>query len=835
MPEQVSKPFFKGTRGKVIAAFLLGFTGIALALSITYFSFGELMGTVDELSEPNRKLRSLNELFRKITSLDQQQRTELVKNYKYPSDKLLTGNKDLFLMLDTLKMMAWESNEQLERVFTMQEILRERDRLFVNYLHLRYEDARNKQFLLQLDSLSEVLSQHTVPFDTTIVTTQNQKTITSYVPVEETKDDRSFFKKLFNKKKKAEDEKQPVIKVQEEVSFITDTIPLTKKDSAVYHVSQSMKTLNSTERMRNREMIQRELQFIRVNTALLNELLMVLHEVETEEVKLMRANNEKAGDLVNSSIGTIIIFLIVFFLLAALLLFFILIDISKSSYYRNQLIKSKEEAEELGSIKQRFLSNMSHEIRTPLQSILGYSELLKKNGSGSDEALKAIQSSSEHLLHIVNEVLDFSRIESGKLTFQNQPFLLARCMEDVFAAIKIQAEQKNLTLNRQIHINDALMVSGDAFRLKQILYNVLSNAVKFTPTGFVTFEAGTLEFDHSVRCVIKVTDSGIGMDAKTRARIFNQFEQASAATGTLFGGTGLGLTIVKNLVDALHGTIEVTSKPGEGSVFTITLNFGKASSVNTRKPAEKLLNETSLPLKKVLIIDDDPLILRLCSIILTHQQIAHETIQEPEAALQYNKLNEISHVFLDIRMPKINGIEVCVQLREKLHRQLYIVALTAHALPNEQADLLHQGFDTVLLKPFRESDFLAVIGLTSAAQEAVSTKDIDFSVLEKMTFDDKALQSSVMHQFADETEEDIKFFKQALQSKDISTIREVIHKFTGRVGQMGGIALSARLKEAELELVSSEYNESLDTKVNVLLKDVQDFRELILERALQLQ
>lgn len=833
MPEQISKPFFTGTRGKVIAAFLLAFTGIALALSITYFSFYELMGTVDELSEPNRKLRSLNELFRNITSLDQQQRTELVKNYKYPSDKLLNSNKDLFLILDTLKMMAWESEEQLERVYAMQEILRERDRLFVNYLHLRYEDAKNKHFLLQLDSLSEVLSQHTVPLDTTIVTTQNQKTITSYVPVQSEKDDRSFFKKLFRKKK--DDNEAPLIKVREEVSFITDTLPLTKKDSAVYHVSQIMKTLNSSERTRNREMIQRELQFIRVNTALLNELLMVLHEVETEEVNLMRANNEQAGELVNSSIGKIIIFLIVFFLMAALLLFFILTDISKSTYYRNQLIKSKEEAEELGSIKQRFLSNMSHEIRTPLQSILGYSEQLKKSsGNGSQEALEAIQSSSEHLLHIVNEVLDFSRIESGKLTFHNHAFLLAKCMDDVFGALKIQAEQKGLTLNKDIQINHELLVSGDAFRLKQILYNVLSNAVKFTREGGVTLEAKTRESDHAVRCVIKISDSGIGMDEQTLNRIFNQFEQASAATGTLFGGTGLGLTIVKNLLDAQHGTIEVTSKPGEGSVFTITLNFGKVSSAHTQKPVEILLQEASLPLKKVLIIDDDPLILRLCSIILTHQQIPHETIQDPEAALQYDKLDEISHVFLDIRMPRINGAAVCTRFREKRAASIYIIALTAHALPNEQADLLTLGFDTVLLKPFRENDFLGIIGLTSSAEEPVASKDFDFSVLEKMTFDDKALQASVMHQFAEETGEDIRQLERALESKDSSAIREVIHKLTGRVGQMGGIALSARLKETDRLLISGAYTELLDKKIKTLLQDVHEFREVILDKALQL-
>ncbi len=831
MPEPVSKPFFQGTRSKVIAAFLLAFTGIALALGIAYFSFHELMGTVDELSEPNKKLRTLNELFRKITSLDQEQRTEIAKSYKSPSSRLLSNNKDLFLILDTLKTMDWENEAQLKRIYEMEEIMTERDKLFINFLSVKYENSGNRAFLLRLDSLSDVLSEHTVPFDTTIITEQNQKTVTSYIPLEQTpeKDERSFLKKLFTKKK---EQPKQLIQVQEEVSIVADTIPLTKRDSAVYHISRLLKTLNTDQRSKNREMIQRELRFININTALLNELLTILHEVETEEVRVMRENNASAARLVNLSIERIIIFLVVFFLLAASLLFFILTDISKSNYYRQQLITAKDEAEQLSLVKQRFLSNMSHEIRTPLQSIIGYSEQLKTGQGVSNEAVEAIQSSSDHLLHIVNEVLDYSRIESGKMTFQNQPFNLTESIGQVLSAIKIQADKKGLTLHREIAIDSGLEVSGDAFRLQQVLFNILSNAVKFTHQGFISLTAHVKEFDHSVRCVIKVSDSGIGMDAETVNRIFNQFEQADAATSGLYGGTGLGLTIVKSLLDAQHGTVEVESKPGAGSAFTVTLAFNRHSLQHDIAASSNPSKKVGMH-QKVWVVDDDPLLLRLCSIILKNHAVDHETIQNPERVTTMNPEDTVSHIFLDIRMPSINGTELCRVLREKYGDKLAIIALTAHALPDEQAGLLNAGFDSVLLKPFHESDFLGCLGIKSN-DDTELTSDIDFTALYKMTFHDKSLQSTVMNQFVEETDTDLLLLEQLLESKDDAALREVLHKLTGRVGQLGGVALSVRLKEAEKQLISSGYDHSLHQRIQQLAKDLRSFQALIRDKALEL-
>jgi signal transduction histidine kinase/DNA-binding response OmpR family regulator len=829
-----SKPFFRGTSSKVIAAFLLACTGIALALSITYFSFYELMGKVDQLSEPNKKLRTLNELFRRITSVDQQQRTEMVKSYKTPSAKLLSKSKNLFLILDTLKTMDWQDTEQLDRIYTMQDILHNRDILLVNYLHIKYEEAKNKTFLLQLDSLSDVLSLHTVPFDTTIITTQNQKTITSYIPVpaNEAKSERSFFKKLFKKKKGEIEEAQPAIKVEEEISFIADTIPLTKKDSAVYHVSQIIKTLNTSQRSHNREMMLRELEFINVNTALLNELLTVLHEVETEEVNLMRENNAGAGQLVNQSIQRMIIFLIVFFLAAAFLLFFILIDISKSNYYRNQLIQAKDEAEELSQVKQRFLSNMSHEIRTPLQSIIGYAEQLKSIDNST--ALGAIQASGEHLLHIVNEVLDFSRIESGKLTLNNQSFRLRPCFEEVLSAIAIQAEQKGLELREEVDVRYNLVVSGDAFRLRQILYNILSNAVKFTHTGFVWLKTSTVETDDRVTCSIRIEDSGIGIPTEVQSRIFNQFEQGYDQRNH-YGGTGLGLTIVKSLVDAQHGTIHLSSTINEGSVFTVELSFARSTQMELEQQIALAPVINTRAVNHLLVIDDDPLILNLCSLILEKHHIAHTTTQHPETVLHTPLADTISHVLVDIRMPTVSGVEVCKALRSQQKPSLTIIALTAHALPTEQTALLQQGFDAILPKPFREHDLLRVLGMVTQQPAQSAQHDIDFSVLDQMTFHDNTLQSSVLKQFTEETEVDLHAFNEALKTKNQSTLLTITHTLAGRIGQVGGLALSRKLKEVEQELTAQALNDSILQTLVLLEAEIKTFQVIVTDRIVALR
>jgi signal transduction histidine kinase/FixJ family two-component response regulator len=827
------KPFLQAIRGKVIAAFLLTFTAIVFALAITYFSFNDLLSTVDHLASPNEKLRKLNTFFQQVTQLDQQQRAEAIKNPQKPSEEFLRESKALLLRIDTLREMDWKDPQQIERMNAMEKILIRRDELFLSYLKLKSDFIFNPHFSKRLDSLSGILSNNRTRSDTSVRTTQKKvitKTTAPDTKDVKTEDNRSFFSRLFSRKKDPKST-EPKVEVQEELSVKIDTLAIAQQDSVIGEVGRIMKSLEKDQRQQNKNMIQGELELINTNTILINQLIGILHQVEEEELALMHKNSKEATQLVSSTIKRIGLIMLLFFLGAAVLVFLILTDIAGSNYYRKQLLKAKEEAEQLGLVKQRFLANMSHEIRTPLQSIIGFSEQMRKDYPDGKEALDAIHSSSEHLLHIVNEVLDYSRIESGKFTMEREPFNLGKVLREVSAGIEIQAEQKGLTFIQEINTQADIILLGDGFRLRQILYNLLGNAVKFTSKGFVKLSTIIDNSDYTVKCKFQITDSGIGMDPKDIERVFQQFEQANASINHHYGGTGLGLTIVKALVEAQNGNLVVSSELGKGSTFTILLNYDRAPRASVKSvQLEKVENRRSLN-GKVLIVDDDPLILKLCSLILRKHSIDHITFQDPHRVKQYTGFDNIDLVLLDIRMPNINGIELCHTLRKKVKKDTRIVALTAHVLPQERAGLIEECFDEILTKPFREQQLLDVIGVQVSNEKVTAENDgtVDFSAIKKMAMGDDALFHSIVAQFIVETEGDISLIKSKVVPIDEGNLREIVHKLAGRTGQMGMPIVSSRFREIEKALDEGKSIGSLRSGIDQALQDLENIIKEIQE------
>jgi signal transduction histidine kinase/DNA-binding NarL/FixJ family response regulator len=795
MKARNEKSFLSPLKGKVIAAFLLACIAIALAVTITYLSFNNLLAKVDEISTPNTKLNVLNNLFEKITQLDQQQRADAIRNPQKPYRAYLNESKILLLSIDSLVAMQWENEKQGERLNAMKRILHKRDYLLIDYLKLKSNFLNDKTFSNQLDSLADILVQSKPAMDSSVLTTQKKTTTTTYLP-EKNEKKQPFFSRIFGGKKKGLtiDSAGNRVEVKEEVSVKVDTLAVAQHDSAIIEVGKIMKTLEEDQRLQSKQVVERELQLITTNIVLINQLLSILQEVENEEVASVERKNLDAGILVTSSIERIGIILIVFFLLAAVLVFLILLDISKSNYYRLQLIKAKEVAEQLSKVKQRFLANMSHEIRTPLQSILGFSEQLT-NPLVRAEALSAIQSSSEHLLHIVNEMLDYSRIESDKFTLNKAPLNLERVIDEVASVIRIQAERKGLQFIVDKKSLPQSKLLGDDFRLRQILYNLLGNAVKFTKEGFVKLEIDVKQ-DLLIKCCFTIVDSGIGISREDVSRIFGQFEQGSAEHNEMYGGAGLGLTIVKKLVELQHGAIHVRSKPDHGSVFMVDLIFEKA-----RTPKVSQAESTTLALPavsdKVIVVDDDPLILRFCSILLEKYQIRFKAIQQPEKIFNED-LHDVKIFFLDIRMPGMNGVDLCKELRKR-NKNAKIIALTAHVLPQEQAAMLANGFDQILIKPFREKEFLQVLGIT-----VNDTSVFNLSSIRQMTMGDENLLHSIVDQFIEETHSNLEELEEKIRQGDSSGVREIIHKLSGRTGQLGALELSNSLRYIEKELDSGK-------------------------------
>ena len=835
---------------KVIAGFLLVFVAILMALGITHFGFSEMMQTVDKLSEPNAKLDALNTIFQEITALEQTQRAQAISNPRNPYKIYLEQSKAFVNKIDSLTLLDWDSTQR-ERLQEIKVILQKRNRLFLSYLKLKSEMVDNRRLTERLDTLTKMLVQERVAYDTSVVTTE-RKTITTYTTdsVKAAKP-RTGLSKIFGKKKNQE---QPTthVKVEEQLSVVVDTLAVARQNKALDEVEQIILNMESEQRAEDRRLITEELELIHANSLFINQLLSILHDVENEEVAQMHANNDRAGLLVTQSIWRISMLLIFFFIGAALLVYFIWVDIARANYYKEQLEQSRDEAQELSQIKQRFLANMSHEIRTPLQSIIGFAEQLKTQRNPDPEAIDAINSSSEHLLHIVDEVLDYSRISSGSFVLNKVPFALAPLVQEVIGALHVQAERKGLNLILDLAIQKDLTLSGDPFRLRQVLYNLLGNAIKFTTRGYVRLHVQTLAGKDPVQCVFEVSDTGIGIRKDDIPKIFNQFEQANSSISGNYGGTGLGLTIVKSLIGEQGGNLQVQSVPGQGSTFTVTIPFERVSEQQAREHTAAPQPQQSFN-GKLLLVDDDVMILRLCSLVLDKHHVKYETFSDGLKLLHLAPDKEVTHIFMDIRMPSINGIELCKALRKKYSAGTKFVALTAHVFPQEQEQLRKEGFDAVMLKPFREKDLLSRLGIRETDTNAPSRDEgskaddahdkqsppphnqgssapLDLSSLRLMTQGDDSLMHSILAQFVEETTGDVDRLSELIKFPEPAAVRDVVHKLAGRTGQIGAGTLSKELRALESRLVNGESPE----KIESLLKAVTIKVEALLEEVRQL-
>ncbi len=806
---------------KILAAFFLAFVAVVLAQSISRFSFRELLGTVAELSEPNEKLGLLNQVFQEITTLDQTQRAEAITNPRKPYDSFLNQSAKLNSLIDSLTKMPWDTS-QLNRLIQMKAVLNKRNKQFFSYLKVKADILDNRKFSVQLDTLSAILMNNEMAIDSSLITLQ-KKTITTYLPDTtrlQKEEHRSFFKALFGgKKERTVPVDTPRIRVEEHYSVDVDTLAMARQNDALVEVEKIMRELEYEQRAQQKRLERQELELIHANSVFINQLLNILHDVENEELLRMRETNSHAVSVMNQSISRTNLLLLSFLLAAAFFVYLIYIDVTRSNYYKAQLEKAKDRAEELSTIKQRFLANMSHEIRTPLQSIIGFAEQLKFDGSKQAEAADAIHSSSEHLLHIVNEVLDYSRISSGHFTLEQERFKLLQVVYDVESVIRMQAEKKGLTFILDIEQASDHALTGDPFRLRQILYNLLGNAIKFTSRGFIRLSVKTKTEDDTVHCVFEVSDSGIGIFPEELEKIFNHFEQANTNISKHYGGTGLGLTIVKSLIDAQQGTLDVSSKPGFGSTFQVNLSFKKHDGDEAVETPDQV-DTVSRPFDgKVLIVDDDPLILRLCSLVLTKNGIEHITFQDPAACEEMEADKAVTHILLDIRMPSVSGVDLCHALRTKYSSDVQFVALTAHVLKEERESILGEGFDAILSKPFRERELMAMLKQTSVKTKLSALPDL--TTLRQLTLHDDALFQSVLSQFLEETGQDVKILKAAIESGDSKQAREVVHRLSGRLSQIGLTAQGGRLYEIESYLADGVAVDQLPVNLSALIGNLE--------------
>lgn len=541
-------------------------------------------------------------------------------------------------------------------------------------------------------------------------------------------------------------------------------------------------------------------------------------------------------------------------------------DITSIEVHKLELRQAMELAENANRAKSDFLANMSHEIRTPMNAIMGFTEVLRR-GMETDpekqtEYLNTIHASSTHLLNLINDILDLSKIEAGKLELESAPCSPCQIIHDVVNVLRIRAQQNGTKLSWSARGSLPLNILGDPTRLRQVLMNLVGNAVKFTHQGEVEIicefidrmniaSIGTAGEAHQDQMRFTVRDTGIGISPEQIHRIFNPFEQADSSTTRKFGGTGLGLSISKRFIEAMGGTIHVESQLGQGSRFIVTIPTGNLTGIPLVTPAEALAhanqaqqaaNESTLSIRpgKVLIVDDGDTNRQLLALILKKIGIHVDEAENGQQAVDFLQSNTVDLVLMDMQMPVMDGYHATRTLRQQGFT-VPIIALTANAMQGDEQKCLDAGCTSFLSKPVeidklhdRLAEFLGTTKtvpiqeqapspiheqaplpvqeqVLPAVQELLPSKDSqevtqDISVPIYSTLPSDPEFQAIVQQFLDKLPEKLDVMCQAWEQSNFAELASLAHWLKGAGGTVGFACFHEPARQLEFSAKNQDAN-----------------------------
>jgi signal transduction histidine kinase/CheY-like chemotaxis protein/HPt (histidine-containing phosphotransfer) domain-containing protein len=502
----------------------------------------------------------------------------------------------------------------------------------------------------------------------------------------------------------------------------------------------------------------------------------------------------------------------------------ILQNITETKLIEKKLKVSTRQAEEANHAKDDFVAKMSHEIRTPLNAITGFTEQLEKTRLTNKQAnyTHIISNASRHLLSVINGILELSKNESGQNKNELIPFKIGTILQDIDDVLKIKYKQKNLEFKIICESATEEFLLGEPSKLRQILINLANNAIKFTHKGSISIACRCIKnTDNQKTLRFEVTDTGIGIDTEERKKIFKPFHQVNIPKGKKNGGSGLGLTISKDLIESMGSTIELDSTPGKGSTFKFALSFKKAGNSDI-KAYEKQTLRIQLPLDKlrVLFVDDDPVNLLLGKLILDKYKVKADFSNSGSDALKKFRTDRYDIIFLDINMSDYNGMEITKHIREEEKRlrdkqKTRIIVMTANAMRKQIETYMQAGIDSIIIKPYREETlyqklvaFAAHVDTDFISFESKpvrgKTTEFDLKNLLDYTQGDSEYTILMLDTFIKSARFSLKKIKSAYKANDYNAIAEAAHKLIPSVEQLGLKTSSRLLKRVEKRYFKKE-------------------------------
>ena len=704
----------------------------------------------------------------------------------------LKAMKEVNASIDTLETILTDTLQQA-RLDTVRTLLQNKQWNMYAVLEAMRNTPTDQIYQEQLDSL---IAQQDSLLSTPHI---RRKVITHHNSYTIHHKKKGFFKRLADVFAPGKEDSTQVSNViQEEYTDTLDEVysPIDTISSMITGIQHKV----FQTRQKETEMLNTRISSLRViGSGLSQRVNQLLENIEHDEQEAARTKLMQEEEIRKEAAETMAKIAIAAFVLVLVFSIVIARDITRNNHYRRELEKAKSYAENLLVAREKLMLTITHDIKAPAGSIIGYIDLLIRlvNDRRQQFYLSNMKSSAQHLLALVTSLLDYHRLEAGKMDLHPVAFNPHELLTDIYNSFLPLAEKKQLQLNFKEKLPETLTLEGDPFRIRQIVENLLSNALKFTATGGITLQA---EY-HGNQFVFSVSDTGCGMTANEQERIFKEFTRLSSAQGQ--EGFGLGLSITRKLVELLLGRIDIESAPGKGSTFKVSMPFPSISPKPVPDTKEPAITLPKIHLR-IAIIDDDRIQMHLTEAMLHNAEeevkgLKVETVccEQPEELIEQLKNRTFDLVFTDIQMPAMNGFELLHHLRSQDFAQaqsIPVIAITARGDMNED-DFQQKGFAGMLQKPFNQSELKKVVknALTHLTvsdnipdtlpvqMETYETsphtdQPYNFSPLTAFSEDDPEAAKEILRTFAQETQKNMEKLQAAISNKDMEALCATAHK-----------------------------------------------------------
>ncbi len=721
-------------------------------------------------------------------SIGQTLRTGKLNEYYH----YLKAMKEVNASIDTLETILTDTLQQA-RLDTVRTLLQNKQWNMYAVLEAMRNTPTDQIYQEQLDSL---IAQQDSLLSTPHI---RRKVITHHNSYTIHHKKKGFFKRLADVFAPGKEDSTQVSNViQEEYTDTLDEVysPIDTISSMITGIQHKV----FQTRQKETEMLNTRISSLRViGSGLSQRVNQLLENIEHDEQEAARTKLMQEEEIRKEAAETMAKIAIAAFVLVLVFSIVIARDITRNNHYRRELEKAKSYAENLLVAREKLMLTITHDIKAPAGTIIGYIDLLIRlvNDRRQQFYLSNMKSSAQHLLALVTSLLDYHRLEAGKMDLHPVAFNPHELLTDIYNSFLPLAEKKQLQLDFKEKLPEALTLEGDPFRIRQIVENLLSNALKFTAAGGITLQA---EY-HGNQFVFSVSDTGCGMTASEQERIFKEFTRLSSAQGQ--EGFGLGLSITRKLVELLLGRIDIESAPGKGSTFKVSMPLPSISPKPAPGSKEPAITLPKIHLR-IAIIDDDRIQMHLTEAMLHNaaeevKGFKVETVccEQPEELIEQLKNRTFDLVFTDIQMPAMNGFELLHHLRNQNFAQaqsIPVIAITARGDMNEN-DFQQKGFAGMLQKPFNQSELKKVV--KNALNHLTVSDNIpdtlpvqkdthetsphtdqpyNFSPLTAFSEDDPEAAKEILRTFAQETQKNMEKLQTAISNKDMEALCATAHK-----------------------------------------------------------